>query len=56
MEKLKKKKIIYKNLKNGSIDFLIGTHSLFQKKTIFKNLGYIVIDEQHKFGVKQRLD
>ena len=52
----KKRKIILQNLKKGEIDFLIGTHSLFQKTTIFKNLGYIVIDEQHKFGVKQRLD
>ena len=52
-EKTKKTKIL-KDLKAGKIDFLIGTHSLFQKKINFKNLGFIIIDEQHKFGVKQR--
>ena len=51
-----KRKKILKDLSNGNIDLLIGTHALFQKKLIFKNLGYAVIDEQHKFGVKQRLD
>ena len=51
---LKKRKKILNNLKDGNIDLLIGTHSLFQKKIIFKNLGLIIIDEQHKFGVKQR--
>ncbi len=49
------KKIISNKCKNYEIDFLIGTHSLFQSKTKFKNLGLIIIDEQHKFGVKQRL-
>ena len=53
---IKTKKKILNNLKNGKIDLLIGTHSLFQKKVCFNNLGYIVIDEQHKFGVKQRTD
>ena len=52
-EKTKKMKIL-KDLKDGKIDFLIGTHALFQKKINFKNLGFIIIDEQHKFGVKQR--
>ncbi len=52
----KERKIILDNLKKGETNLLIGTHSLFQKKTFFKNLGYIVIDEQHKFGVKQRLE
>jgi len=52
---LKDKKKIISNLKNGSINFLIGTHSLFQKKIKFSKLGFIVIDEQHKFGVKQRI-
>ncbi len=50
----KNKKLILQDLKEGNIDLLIGTHALFQKKIKFKNLGYIVIDEQHKFGVKQR--
>ena len=52
---LKDKKKIISNLKNGSINFLIGTHSLFQKKIKFSKLGFIIIDEQHKFGVKQRI-
>ncbi len=51
----KLKKEILKELKNGQIDLLIGTHALFQKKIEFKNLGFIIIDEQHKFGVKQRM-
>ena len=50
----KKKRIILKQLKEGKIDLVIGTHALFQKKIQFHNLGYIIIDEQHKFGVKQR--
>ena len=52
----KKKKKILQDLETGKINFLIGTHALFQKKITFKKLGYIVIDEQHKFGVKQRSD
>ena len=53
---IKKRKEILENLKNGSIDIIIGTHALFQKKIEFKNLGLAIIDEQHKFGVKQRSD
>ncbi len=49
-----KKSEILSGIKNGEIDLLIGTHALFQKKINFKKLGLIVIDEQHKFGVKQR--
>ena len=52
----KEKKLIQKNLLNGEINLLIGTHALFQKKLRFKKLGFIIIDEQHKFGVKQRID
>ncbi len=52
----KLKKAILANLTSGKIKLLIGTHALFQKKINFKKLGLAVIDEQHKFGVKQRSD
>ena len=52
----KEKKLIQKNILNGKINFIIGTHALFQKNIIFKKLGLIIIDEQHKFGVKQRIE
>ncbi len=54
--KLKEQKIIREKLKCGKIDILIGTHSLFQDKIEFSKLGLIAIDEQHKFGVKQRIN
>ena len=50
----KERKQILNSLASGKIDLLIGTHSLFQEKIKFKKLGLIIIDEQHKFGVKQR--
>ena len=53
---LKKRRKIFSDLENGKIDLLFGTHALFQKKIKFKKLGLIIIDEQHKFGVKQRTD
>lgn len=53
--KNKEKKEIYNSLKNGHIDFIIGTHSLIQDSIVFKCLGLSIIDEQHKFGVQQRL-
>ena len=52
----KKKKIINNDLANGKINFLIGTHALFQKNIYFNRLGLAIIDEQHKFGVKQRIE
>ena len=50
----KNRKEILKNLESGKTNLLIGTHALFQKKIYFKKLGLAIIDEQHKFGVKQR--
>ena len=46
-------KLLEKTIK-GEIDFLIGTHSLIQDKVKFKNLGLIILDEQHRFGIEQR--
>ncbi|RUQ84515.1 transcription-repair coupling factor [Legionella septentrionalis] len=42
------------SLKNGNVDIVIGTHKLFQKNIEFKNLGLLIIDEEHRFGVKQK--
>ncbi len=50
----KVKKEILQRLENNKIDIIFGTHAIFQKKVIFKKLGLIIIDEQHKFGVSQR--
>ena len=52
--KIRKKNL--KDLKNNEINFLIGTHALFQKTIEFNNLGLVIIDEQHKFGVQQRIN
>ncbi len=50
----KKKEEILEKLKNGGIDVLIGTHALLEENVVFKNLGLVVTDEQHRFGVRQR--
>ena len=50
----KKKEEILDRLKNGEIDVLIGKHALLEENVIFKNLGLVVTDEQHRFGVRQR--
>ena len=50
----KDKKDILSELSKNRIDIIIGTHAIFQKKVNFNNLGLIIIDEQHKFGVNQR--
>jgi len=51
----KQRKISETNLRNGQLDIAIGTHALIQENVDFANLGAIVIDEQHRFGVRQRL-
>ena len=53
MKKKDRSPIIY-GLKNGNIPIVIGTHALIQKDVAFRNLGLVVIDEQHRFGVNQR--
>ena len=50
----KEKKDILRELSDGKTDIIFGTHAIFQKKVVFKKLGLIIIDEQHKFGVNQR--
>lgn len=50
----KEKERIYEELKSGHIHMIIGTHALIQDKVEFNNLGLVIIDEQHRFGVEQR--
>lgn len=53
--KSKEKENVLLSIKNGDVDIIVGTHALFQEHVIFKNLGLVIIDEQHRFGVKQRM-
>ena len=50
----KQRKEILKGCEDGSVHILIGTHAVIEDKVVFKNLGFAVVDEQHKFGVAQR--
>ncbi len=50
----KERKIIHDQLSDGSLHILIGTHAVIEDNVVFKNLGFVVIDEQHRFGVMQR--
>lgn len=50
----KERRIIHQELEDGTLDILIGTHALIEDKVKFKNIGFVVIDEQHRFGVEQR--
>ena len=54
-EKGRARESVLMGLADGSIDILVGTHAIFQKKVTYRNLGLAVIDEQHRFGVSQRL-
>ncbi len=48
------RKTLYEQIANGEVDVVVGTHALIQEKVVFHNLGFVVIDEQHRFGVDQR--
>jgi ATP-dependent DNA helicase RecG len=53
-KKIKERRELLKELENGDIQLLVGTHALLEDKVEFNNLGFVVIDEQHRFGVAQR--
>lgn len=53
-QKKKEKKEIYQLIENGDAHIIVGTHAIIQEQVVFKNLGLVVTDEQHRFGVKQR--
>ena len=50
----KEKESVQKKIENGKAQIIIGTHAIFQKNINFKDLGYVIIDEQHRFGVHQK--
>lgn len=52
--KKRERGVILENLKNGGTDILVGTHAVLEDNVVFANLGLVVIDEQHRFGVEQR--
>lgn len=54
-EKTKEKRQKLAEIQNGEAKIVIGTHAVFSENVVYKNLGFVIIDEQHKFGVNQRL-
>ena len=48
------RKELYARIESGDVDVVVGTHAIIQEKVVFHNLGFVVIDEQHRFGVDQR--
>ena len=53
--KRREKQQVKEDLQSGKVRFVIGTHALFQDDVVFENLGFVIVDEQHRFGVGQRL-
>ena len=53
-ESRKEKQTLIRSIAEGIVDVIIGTHALLQETIVFKNLGLVIIDEQHRFGVRQR--
>ena len=51
----KDRKVILEDLASGKINILIGTHAIFQKDVVYQNLGIVIADEEHRFGVRQRV-
>lgn len=51
---LKDKESLYQDIAAGNVDIIVGTHALFQKKVEYNQLGFVITDEQHRFGVEQR--
>lgn len=51
---LKEKERVYQAIQSGEADIVVGTHALFQTKVVYHNLGFVITDEQHRFGVMQR--
>lgn len=52
----KQKQVLYDDLKSGKVHLIVGTHALLQEGVQFENIGLVVIDEQHRFGVEQRIN
>lgn len=51
-----KKEVFREHLRTGGVKIVVGTHALIQKNVVFQNLGFVIIDEQHRFGVEQRAE